>query len=147
MEKLSPRWFAVFAAVGRTRSDPLPSSTDKQRGGGREVGAGSPGGAKAGLSDVSLLCLGRPSPPATLSLPGPYRNSPPRHIILRKPLATPHTAAEPQLIGRKCTANSCVGTGVCVTSPLCKMLFVLKQTQLVRACSMNQVRRLFFFQL
>lgn len=51
-------------------------------------------GVKAGLSDVkrpaysgqALLPL-PPSPLLFLSLPGPYRNSPPRHIILRKSLA------------------------------------------------------------
>lgn len=53
--------------------------------------------------------------------------------------ATPHSAAEPQLMGRKHLVHVLTQEYVC-TSPLCNMLFVLKLKELLRACSTNQVR-------
>lgn len=108
-------------------------------------------GAKAGLSDVNqpalfgqaLLSPHPPAPPS-LSLHGPYRNSPPRHIILRKPLATPHSTTEPQLIGRKRRlVTACVDTGVCVHLLFfLKIPFVPEQRELLSVCSMyNQLVR------
>lgn len=53
--------------------------------------------------------------------------------------ATPHSAAEPQLMGRKHRVHVLTQENVC-TSPLCNMRFVLKLKELLRACSTNQVR-------
>lgn len=121
---------------------PLPHTNRKREGEGEKDPLE---GAKAGLSDVNRPALFGQAllsppvlPPLSLSLPGPYRNSPPRHIILRKPLATPHSAAEPQLIGRKRRlVTACVDTGVCVHLLFfLQMPFVPEQKELLSACSM-----------
>lgn len=71
--------------------------------GGELGGGGSPVGAGAGFSDVNL----GGSPPR---LSWAYRNSPPRHTVLRKP------QAEPQLMGRKHTRRC-----RCQHAPLCRV--------------------------
>lgn len=90
----------------------------KQKEGGR-VREGSPGGCLSQMKWRHPACSVWAAVPPP---PRPYRNSPPRHIILRKPLATPRTAAEPQLIGRKHRlVTACVDTWsiyVLVLSPV-----------------------------